>query len=185
MIAMQAEPTAALPPASMVVRRAQKGDVAAFEQLYHENLGRVFALCLRLSGDRGRAEELTQDVFVRAWEKLGSFEGKSAFSTWLHRLAVNVVLGDRRSEKSRTAKVMVTDDLEAFDTGSPVHDPGISIDLERAIATLPPGARAVLVLHDVEGYRHDEIAEMHGTAVGTCKAQLHRARRLLRERLGR
>ncbi|HEX8431167.1 MAG TPA: sigma-70 family RNA polymerase sigma factor [Longimicrobium sp.] len=102
---MQAEPTstATLPVASMVVRRAQKGDVAAFEQLYHENLGRVFALCLRLSGDRGRAEELTQDVFVRAWEKLGSFEGKSAFSTWLHRLAVNVVLGDRRSEKSRTA----------------------------------------------------------------------------------
>ena len=168
-----------------VVRRAQAGDVAAFERLYRENQNRVFAVCLRLSGDGNRAEELTQDVFVRAWEKLATFKGESAFSTWLHRLAVNVVLGDKRSEKVRVGKVMVTDDLEAFDAPTRRSDPGDGIDLERAIATLPPGARAVFVLHDVEGYKHEEIAQMQGTAVGTCKAQLHRARRLLREALGR
>jgi RNA polymerase sigma-70 factor (ECF subfamily) len=167
------------------VRRAQQGDVAAFEQLYRQNLDRVFALCLRLSSDGVRAEELTQDVFVRAWQKLGSFEGKSAFSTWLHRLAVNVVLGDRRAEGIRIGKVFGTDDLEAYETPGRPPDPGQAMDLERAIATLPPGARTVFVLHDVEGYKHEEIAEMHGLAVGTCKAQLHRARRLLREALER
>ncbi len=184
---MQAEPPAiAASEASLAVRRAQQGDVASFEQLYRDNVGRVYALCLRMCGDPGRAEELTQDVFVRAWEKMGTFQGNSAFSTWLHRLAVNVVLGDRRSEKVRVGKVMTTDDLEAFETPSQrPSDPGDGIDLERAIAALPPGARAVLVLHDVEGYKHEEIAAMQGTAVGTCKAQLHRARKLLREMLGR
>lgn len=168
-----------------VVRRAQEGDVAAFEQLYRETQNRVYALCLRISADAGRAEELTQDVFVRAWEKLGQFEGKSAFSTWLHRLAVNVCLGQRRSDKVRVDKVFATDDLEAFETPTRPPDPGQALDLERAIATLPPGARSVFLLHDVEGYKHEEIARMHGSAVGTCKAQLHRARRLLREALNR
>ena len=182
MLVEDTESTTALPD---VVRRAQEGDVAAFEQLYRENLNRVYALCLRLSGDGQRAEELTQDVFVRAWQRMGSFQGKSAFSTWLHRLAVNVVLGERRSEGIRIAKVFGTDDLEAYERPGRPTDPGDRMDLERAIATLPPGARAVFVLHDVEGYKHEEIAEMHGSAVGTCKAQLHRARRLLREALGR
>ena len=168
-------------PAGMVdtVRRAQQGDVAAFEQLYRQNLDRVFALCLRLCGDGGRAEELTQDVFVRAWQKLGSFEGKSAFSTWLHRLAVNVVLGDRRSEGIRVGKVFGTDDLEAYETPTRPPDPGQAMDLERAIASLPKGARTVFVLHDIEGYSHDEIAQMTGTAPGTARAQLWRARRAL------
>jgi RNA polymerase sigma-70 factor (ECF subfamily) len=124
-------------------------------------------------------------VFVRAWQKLGSFEGKSAFSTWLHRLAVNVVLSDRRAEGIRIGKVFGTDDLEAYETPTKPPDPGQAMDLERAIASLPPGARTVFVLHDVEGYKHEEIAELHGLAVGTCKAQLHRARRLLREALER
>jgi len=167
------------------VRRAQAGDVAAFERLYRENVDRIFALCLRMSGDAVRAQELTQDVFVRAWEKLAGFEGKSAFSTWLHRLAVNVVLGSRRAEGIRVGKVFGTDDLEAYETPTRPRDPGDALDLERAIATLPPGARTVFVLHDVEGYKHEEIAELHGIAVGTCKAQLHRARRLLREALDR
>ena len=167
------------------VRRAQAGDVAAFERLYRENVDRIFALCLRMSGDAVRAQELTQDVFVRAWEKLAGFEGKSAFSTWLHRLAVNVVLGSRRAEGIRVGKVFGTDDLEAYETPTRPPDPGDRLDLERAIATLPPGARTVFVLHDVEGYKHEEIAELHGIAVGTCKAQLHRARRLLREALDR
>lgn len=182
MVVEQTESPSVLPD---VVRRAQGGDVAAFEQLYRENLNRVFAVCLRLCGDGTRAEELTQDVFVRAWERLKSFEGKSAFSTWLHRLAVNVVLGEKRSESVRVTKIFATDDLEQYDAPTRRSDPGDAMDLERAIAGLPPGARAVFVLHDVEGYRHEEIARMHGTAVGTCKAQLHRARRLLREALGR
>ena len=169
----------------LTVRRAQEGDTAAFEQLYRDNVGRVYALCLRLSGDSVKAQELTQDVFVRAWEKLGGFQGKSAFSTWLHRLAVNVVLGDRRSEGVRVHRVYSTDEPEKFDMPARSPDPGTAMDLERAIAQLPPGARAVFVLHDVEGYRHEEIATMQGTAVGTCKAQLHRARKLLREALGR
>ena len=168
-----------------VVRRAQEGDVAAFEQLYRQNLDRVYAVCLRIAGDTVKAEELTQDVFVRAWEKLGSFEGKSAFSTWLHRLAVNVCLGERRSEGIRVGKVFTTDELEIYESPSRRPDPGQAIDLERAIATLPPGARMVFVLHDVEGFKHEEIARMHGSAVGTCKAQLHRARKLLREALNR
>jgi RNA polymerase sigma-70 factor, ECF subfamily len=169
----------------LTVRRAQQGDAAAFEQLYREHVGRVFGLCLRLSGDRARAEELTQDVFVRAWEKLGTFQGRSAFGTWLHRLAANLVLGDRRSETVRVHRVFGTAEPEKFETPGRAPDPGAAMDLERAIATLPPGARNVFVLHDVEGYRHEEIAAMQGSAVGTSKAQLHRARRLLREALGR
>ena len=170
---------------SETVRLAQQGDVAAFERLYRENVDRIYAVCLRMSGDAAKAQELTQDAFVRAWEKLGSFEGKSAFSTWLHRLAVNVVLGSRRAEGIRVGKVFGTDDLEAYETPIRPSDPGQALDLERAMARLPTGARTVFVLHDVEGYKHEEIAEMHGIAVGTCKAQLHRARRLLREALER
>jgi RNA polymerase sigma-70 factor, ECF subfamily len=172
-------------PPDLTVRRAQQGETAAFEQLYREHVGRVHALCLRLSGDPARAEELTQDVFVRAWEKLGSFQGKSAFGTWLHRLAVNVVLGDRRSEAVRVHRVFGTEEPERYERAGRAPEPGHAMDLERAIATLPPGARAVFVLHDVEGYRHEEIAAMQGSAVGTSKAQLHRARRLLREALER
>jgi RNA polymerase sigma-70 factor (ECF subfamily) len=168
-----------------VVRRAQAGEVPAFEQLYRENMGRVYALCLRLSCDAALAEELTQDVFVRAWEKLGSFRGDSAFSSWLYPLAVNVALSERRSRRRRTARVMATDDLTPFDRSERLEEPGAAVDLERALATLPDGARAVFVLHDVEGYRHEEIARLTGIATGTSKAQLHRARRLLREALDR
>ncbi|MDB4951929.1 MAG: polymerase sigma factor, sigma-70 family [Gemmatimonadetes bacterium] len=189
MATMLAEvPNAAVPEIAYVpplVRRAQDGDVAAFEQLYRDNVDRVFALCLRMAADRTKAEELTQDVFVRAWERLGSFEGRSAFSTWLHRMAVNVVLGEKRSAGVRSARITVTDDLEAFDRPRLTSDPGTRMDLERAIAGLPKGARTVFVLHDVEGYKHEEIGRMHGWAVGTCKAQLHRARKLLREALNR
>jgi RNA polymerase sigma-70 factor, ECF subfamily len=172
-------------PLDATVRRAQQGDAGAFEQLYREHVGRVFALCLRLCGDRARAEELTQDVFVRVWEKLDGFQGRSAFGTWLHRLAVNVVLGDRRSENVRVHRVFGVDEPERYETATRPPDPGERLDLERALATLPPGARTVFVLHDVEGFKHEEIAEMQGSAVGTSKAQLHRARRLLREALER
>lgn len=168
-----------------LVRRAQEGDVSAFEQLYRENVDRVYALCLRLSADATRAEEFTQDVFIRAWEKLSSFRGESAFSSWLHRLAVNVVLSQRRSEGRRAAHEVTTDDLSYFESPSQAGLPGTAIDLERAIELLPPGARAVFVLHDVEGYKHEEIARLTGRAEGTCKALLHRARKLLREALER
>ncbi len=166
-----------------LVHRVQNGDGAAFEQIYRENVGRVYAICLRISANAGRAQELTQDVFVRAWEMIGTFRGESAFSSWLYRLAVNVVLVDLRAKKRRTARVMVTDDLSPYDRNHNIAAPGATIDLERAIAVLPEQARAVFVLHDVEGYQHGEIAALLGIAEGTSKAQLHRARKLLREAL--
>ena len=166
------------------VRRAQAGDQDAFAALYREHAGRVYALCLRLAGDTVRAEELTQDVFVRAWDRLESFRGDSAFGSWLYRLAVNVVFMDQRSGRRREARVAGVPDLAAVDSGKD-GNPGLRLDLEQAIARLPDGARKAFVLHDVEGYRHEEIAEMTGIAVGTSKAQVFRARRLLREALDR
>jgi RNA polymerase sigma-70 factor (ECF subfamily) len=168
-----------------LVQRAQNGDRAAFEQIYRENVGRVYAICLRIIANSARAQELTQDVFVRAWKMIGTFRGESAFSSWLYRLAVNVVLVDLRAKKRRTARVMVTDDLSPYDRHDNMVNPGGAIDLERALAALPEQARAVFVLHDVEGYQHDEIATLMGVAEGTSKAQLHRARKLLREALKR
>jgi len=166
-----------------LVVRAASGDVEAFEALYRQNIGRVYVLCLRMCGDPSYAEELAQEAFVRAWQKLGSFRGASQFSTWLHRVTVNVVLGDRRSAARREARVKaVGDDLPA-DLSASDSSPGEAVDLERSIAALPEGARTVFVLHDVEGYRHREIAELTGLAVGTSKAQLHRARKLLRKAL--
>ena len=170
-----------------LVRRAQEGDRDAFQALYREHVGRVYALCLRLSADPVRAEELTQDAFVRAWERLASFRGESAFSSWMYRLTVNVVLLERRTARRRSARVVATDDPAAVEQGGAGGDatPGLSLDLERAIAALPRGAREVFVLHDIEGYRHEEIARLTGVATGTSKAQLFRARRLLRGMLER
>jgi RNA polymerase sigma-70 factor (ECF subfamily) len=168
-----------------LVSRAQRGDKAAFEQLYRENAGRVYAVCLRLSADVGRAEELTQDVFVRAWQKLEKFRGDSAFSTWLHRIAVNTVFQWQRSENRRRARVVKADNLSTFSSPTGFEGPALQLDLERAIAELPAGARSVFVMHDIEGYKHAEIAAITGLAVGTLKAQLHRARKLLREALER
>jgi RNA polymerase sigma-70 factor (ECF subfamily) len=167
-----------------LVSRAAAGDRAAFETIYRQEAGRVFALCLRLAGDRSRAEEYTQDVFVRAWERLASFRGESQFSSWLHRLTMNVVFQDRRAERRRRNRVEPAGD-DAPDAPAPAPEPAARMDLERAIAALPPGARRVFVLHDVEGYGHGEIARLLGIAEGTSKAHLHRARRHLREALDR
>ncbi len=163
--------------------RAAAGDVSAFELLYRSHVGRVYALCLRMSGDPHVAEELSQEAFIRAWQKLDSFRGASAFSTWLHRLTVNVVLGHLR--KVGRGKGVDDDRASALvaDRAEAASHPGQTIDLERAISELPDGARTVFVLHDVEGFRHHEIARLMGIAVGTSKAQLHRARRLLRKAL--
>lgn len=171
-----------------LVRRAAGGDVQAFEQLYREHAGRVLALCMRMMRDRGEAEEMVQDVFVRVWEKLGSFRGGSAFSTWLHRVAVNTVIESLRAKaRWRDRHDASVDPDEAMDKnmdGVFANQAGADIDLERAIGQLPVQARMVFVLHDVEGHKHREIAALTGLAVGTCKAHLHRARRLLRELLG-
>jgi RNA polymerase sigma-70 factor (ECF subfamily) len=166
----------------LVIERARRGDADAFEELYHSNAGRIYALCLRMSGDAAMAADLTQDVFVRAWSKLGSFRGESEFSTWLRRLAVNHILNELAARKRRESRIEIMEDPDRFDRGRRMTTE-IRMDLEKAVAALPPGARTVFVLHDVEGYRHEEIARMNGVAVGTVKAQLHRARRLLQKML--
>ena len=203
------DPMTAVPPANdgfdraadaRLVERARAGDVAAFEQVYRREVGRVYALCLRMTADTQRARELTQSVFVRAWDRLGSFRGDSQLSSWLHRIAVNEVLIDARTERRRRARVVLAEDEGATSEDSDEPDrrdaprsTGITlpvdtesrIDLERAIGKLPPGARTVFVLHDIEGYKHEEISRMTGSAEGTLRAQLHRARKLLMEALSR
>ena len=170
------------------VARATAGDRQAFEELYRVHVNRVFALCVRMTNDRAAAEELTQDVFVRAWQKLSLFRGDSAFGTWLHRLAVNVVLNARKTE-GRDRKRFGGRDAEPEDEPiewqitARVTTPGLAMDLEQAIGMLPPGARKVFVLHDVEGYKHHEIATLLEISAGTSKAQLHRARMMLRKHL--
>jgi RNA polymerase sigma-70 factor (ECF subfamily) len=160
-------------------------DQEAFEALYRSHVAKVFALALRLTGDRGQAAELVQDTFVRAWEALPRFRGESALGTWLHRIAVNVLLESRRAEGRRSKRVMFAEDPGEMERPATEASPGVRMDLERAIAGLPEGARVVFVLHDVEGYEHREIGRMTGIAEGTSKAQLFRARRLLRKALDR
>jgi RNA polymerase sigma factor (sigma-70 family) len=171
------------PSESERVRRAAAGDVAAFEGLYREHVGRVYGAILRLVGmDRGRAEELTQEAFMLAWQKLSSFRHESAFSTWLYRLGVNTALMDLRGKRKEDSADHAT--LELAAGGDVPFCAAERGDLERAVGALPPRARAVLVLHDVEGWKHEEISHELGMAVGSSKAQLHRARGLLRRALG-
>ena len=169
-----------------LVRAARDGDMRAFEALYRRHVGRVHGVIARLVGGHGaRAEDLAQEAFVRAWQALPAYRFESAFGTWLYRLAVNTALMELRARRSRP---QMDGDEDAFDNiggvDSAGHVTALSIDLERVVATLPPRARAVLVLHDVEGWKHEEIAIELGMAVGSSKAQLHRARGLLRTRLG-
>jgi RNA polymerase sigma-70 factor (ECF subfamily) len=165
------------------VARAAAGDVRAFEQLYRAHLPRVHSLVRRMAGGRD-TDELTQDVFVRVWQKLGTFRGDSSFTTWLHRLAVNVVIERFRTEQTRRQRMY--DGEEIFETLSgPSHSRDLSMDFETALEKLPDGAREIFVLHDVEGYKHHEIATLLDISAGTSKAQLHRARMMLRKHLGR
>jgi RNA polymerase sigma factor (sigma-70 family) len=163
--------------------RAAGGDFRAFERLYRAHVNRIHALGRRmLSPDE--ASEATQDVFVRAWQKIGSYRGEAAFGTWLHRLAVNVMLGRRQVLKLERERHLEDDSaLELLPARAQRAD--LAVDFEAALALLPPGARQVFVLHDVEGYRHEEIAQLLGVTTGTTKAQLHRARMLLRGHLDR
>jgi RNA polymerase sigma-70 factor (ECF subfamily) len=179
------------------VALAAAGDRSAFERVYRAHCDRVFSVCVRMTADAAQAEERTQDTFVRAWSKMAQFRGESSFSTWLHRLAVNVVLNAHKGEGRRKRMISMTEDEGDEEAGSaggsvgatlmaPSHfAPGEWMDIEEAIASLPPGARRVFVLHDVEGYRHEEIGTMLGITSGGSKAQLHRARMLLREALDR
>ena len=170
------------------VMLAAAGDRKAFERLYRLHVNRVFTLCTRMCGSRVRGEELTQDVFVRAWEKLPQFRGDAQFSTWIHRVAVNIVLTDRKNE-ARNRRRMVEEEPERGDTplqkASVTPGYGDRMDITAALEGLPPGAKQIFILHDIEGYKHEEIAEMCGITAGGSKAQLHRARLLLREALTR
>lgn len=163
------------------VTKAQAGDRRAFERLYHRHAARIHGLARRmLSYDE--AGEATQDVFVRAWEKLGSFRGEAAFGTWLHRLAINVMLTRRQGHGIRRSR-FIEDDAVLDRVPARASSGDFSMDFEAAIGRLPDGARTIFVLHDVEGYRHEEIAEILEVTTGTTKAQLHRARMLLRGHL--
>lgn len=162
---------------------AAAGDVHAFERLYHGHVARTHSLARRMVGDE-EADEATQDVFVRAWEKLGTFRGEAAFGTWLHRLAINVMLA-RRGSRGRQRERMVEGEAILGRAEARAVSLELRMDFETAISRLPDGAREVFLLHDVEGFKHQEIGEMLGIAPGTSKAQLHRARMALRQHLDR
>ena len=164
-----------------LVQRACAGDSRAFERLYREHAGKVYGLCLRLTRDAHLAEDCTQDTFINAWKALPQFQTRSSLSTWLHRIAVNVSLGRRR--KASPVMEPAAEDEDGTGGGFVLETPLEVRELETAIGALPDGARDALVLHALYGYSHGEAAEMLGIAEGTCKAQLHRARKLLRERL--
>ncbi len=170
----------------LLVRRSREGDQEAFAALYRRHVGRIYALCLRMAGDEDDAASLTQGAFIRAWEKLDTFQERSRFGTWLFRLAMNMALDHCRRRTRRLERevgVGGSEELARLSRGASAPRAGDRMDLEKAVAALPPGARTAFVLHDVEGFRHEEIAEMSGVTPGTIKAQLHRARRLLREAL--
>ena len=163
------------------IRQAQRSDARAFEALYRLHVDKVYGLCLRMTGNVSEAEDCAQEAFIQAWNKLNKFRGDSAFATWLHRIAVNTVLGRIRKSKREQDRIQTVADTrpEPLETG----DTGELRDLVAAVDRLPEGARHVFVLHAVYGYTHEEAAGMLGIAAGTSKAQLHRARRLLAQQL--
>jgi RNA polymerase sigma-70 factor (ECF subfamily) len=168
--------------AALVVR-ASAGDARAFERIYREHSGRVYGLCLRMTRDAHLAEDCTQETFVNAWRALGRFETRSSLGTWLHRIAVNACLAKRR--KAQRLEPLPEESEEGETPGEWTLETPVEVrEIETAIDSLPDGARDALVLHALYGYSHEEAAQMLGLAEGTCKAQLHRARRLLKERLG-
>ncbi len=179
-------------PEAEAIRRAQQGDAAAFERIYRLHSRRVYALCLRMVGNTAAAEDLTQEAFLQLFRKIATFRGESAFSTWLHRLAVNVVLMRLRKKTLPESSLEETTEPDE-ETGGPRKDIGgpdllltgsiDRVNLERAIEQLPPGYKTVFVLHDIQGYEHNEIAEIMNCSIGNSKSQLHKARMRLRELL--
>jgi RNA polymerase sigma-70 factor (ECF subfamily) len=162
-------------------RLASEGDTRAFERLYRKHVPRVHGLARRMVGHE-EADELTQDVFVRAWERLETFRGEAAFGTWIHRVAINVMLA-RQEVRKRERGRFEDDDAHVDATPVTPREAESRLDVEAALRNLPEGARKVFVLHDMEGYKHHEIAEMLHITVGTSKSQLHRARMLMRDQL--
>ena len=163
------------------IARAQRSDARAFESLYRLHVDRVYGLCLRMTGNVSEAEDCTQEAFIQAWNKLDKFRGDSAFGTWMHRIAVNAVLGRMRKSKREQDRIQVA--YETTSSPASVADTGELRDLSDAIDRLPEGARHVFVLHAVYGYSHEETGKMLDIAAGTSKAQVHRARRLLAQQL--
>jgi RNA polymerase sigma-70 factor, ECF subfamily len=166
-----------------LVERARAGDSRAFERLYREHSGRVYGLCLRMTRQPALAEDCTQETFINAWRALAQFETRSSLGTWLHRIAVNVTLARRRKDSRHEPVPEAQLEEEATEAEWTLETPVEVQEIEAAIGSLPEGARDALVLHALYGYSHVEAAQMLGVAEGTCKAQLHRARKLLRERL--
>lgn len=175
-----------------VVRLAQHGDAAAFERIYQLHRRKVYSLCLRMTGDRTEAEDLTQDVFLQLLRKIDTFRGESAFSTWLHRMSVNIVLMRfRKKPKAETPlDTIINPEEESCTVPKEFGQPDLRLNgvidritVQAAINELPPGYKVMFILHDIEGYNHDEIAEMFGCSVGNSKSQVHKARLRLRELL--
>ena len=162
-----------------LVDEARRGSTAAFETLYRNHVGHVYGLCLRMTAHPATAEDCTQEAFIQAWRSLPGFEGRAAFGTWLHRIAVNAVLAQGRRRREQTGADMSADEMAATMPDPTCGDHGDVLDLEAAIARLPAGARQVLVLVGLYGHSHEEAAALLGIAAGTCKSQLHRARQLL------
>ena len=163
------------------ILRAQRSDAKAFESLYRLHVDKVYGLCLRMTGNVAEAEDCTQEAFIQAWNKLDKFRGDSAFGTWMHRIAVNVVLGRMRKSKRERDRIQLA--TEEVLSPASINDDGELSDLSDAVNRLPQGARHVFVLYGVYGYSHEEAGKMLGIAAGTSKAQLHRARRLLAQQL--
>ena len=176
-----------------IVRRAQRGDADAFERLYRQHSRKIYSLCLRMVGDASEAEDLTQDIFLQMFRKIDTFRGESAFSTWLHRMSVNIVLMRfRKKPIAQKSLDTITDSEEEFGTAKELGGPDLRLNgvidritLQAAIDELAPGSKAMFILHDIQGYKHDEIAGMFGCSVGNSKSQVHKARIRLRELLGK
>jgi RNA polymerase sigma-70 factor (ECF subfamily) len=181
----QGTPNGAAPADGILVAAARRGDMKAFESLYRLHSSKVMGLCLRMTRLHDVAEDCVQQTFIKAWSSLSAFEGRSTFGTWIHSIAVHVVLGHLRSQKPWLTTSLTAEDDEESELLEESREPntGQVIDIERALMTLPEGARSVVVLQAIYGYSHEEVAGMLGIAVGTCKAQLHRARHILRQRL--
>ncbi len=166
-----------------LIAQAKAGDHDAFAEIYRIHVGRVYGICSRILGDRSRSEEVTQQVFIRLWMKIALFRGESSFSSWLHRLALNVALNEVKASASIQDSSLDDPAIKSASQGNCSRE--TKMDLERAIAGLPTGARVVFVLHEIEGLNHKDIADKLGLSNGTSKAQLSRARKLLREALER
>jgi len=165
-----------------LISKAKKGDKQAFRSLYDEHIGRVYALCYRLTGEKGMAEDASQEVFIQLWKKLGNFDGQSQFSTWLHSVTANITISYMRKHKGWVQRMFNLENSGINEM--PAEENSTDVDLEALVIRLPERARMVFVLHAIEGYRHEDIASMLNMAVGSSKAQFFRAKQLLKDFMG-